>query len=124
MRMDNTRSAVGTLVFLALGPIVWALHFTLVYASQSTMCTLLVVHESAGINTPVAWTVGAIVAVSAAMLLLAMVRPLGIWRLLARRLPDARGAAFGVSVMRWLSLLSLLAMLYTLMALVTLPSCA
>jgi hypothetical protein len=124
MRIESARSAVGTLVFLALGPIVWALHFTLVYASQSTMCTLLVVPASAGNATPIGWTVGAIVATSVAMLLLAMVRPLVVWRLLARRLPDAGGTAFGVSVMRWLSMLSLLAMLYTLMALFTLPSCA
>lgn len=34
------RSTAGTLSYLLLGPLVWAVHFTVLYVTQSTLCSL------------------------------------------------------------------------------------
>ena len=35
-----SRSAIATLAYLLIGPLVWALHFTTLYGVQSIVCTL------------------------------------------------------------------------------------
>ena len=35
-----SRSAIATLAYLLVGPLVWALHFTTLYGVQSIVCTL------------------------------------------------------------------------------------
>jgi hypothetical protein len=38
MKMRRFQSTPATIIYLLLGPIVWALHFTTVYFSQSLIC--------------------------------------------------------------------------------------
>lgn len=37
---EPSRSALATLAYLLIGPLVWALHFTLLYGVQSIACTV------------------------------------------------------------------------------------
>lgn len=60
---DNA-STLGTIVFLALGPLVWAAHFTLIYGGHTLACT-----GQTGARTAVLVVVVATAAAAVAVLL-------------------------------------------------------
>ncbi|MGE0233033.1 MAG: hypothetical protein AB7O39_16070 [Flavobacteriaceae bacterium] len=45
---DTKPSAVGTLAFINAGPIIWAIHLTLIYGGHTLLCTPLQMREIAG----------------------------------------------------------------------------
>jgi len=112
------------LVFLALGPVTWALHLTLLYASQSTMCALGVGVAPDGSSGVVTGVAAAIVVVTAGLLAVAIIKARSVLGRLAGGSVSGDYAEFAVGVMRVLSALSLVAMLYTGMALAVLRGCA
>ena len=68
-------STVGTLVFILLGPIIWAAHLTLMYAAQSVLC-------ARGLSGPVPLVVAGTTLIGCAALIVVMVAPSGTARML------------------------------------------
>lgn len=122
MRYRSNRQDMGTLVFILTGPIVWALHLTLVYASQSSLCAFNAGESAAGKSIVVAIILAATVLCIAAAGYSAA-RPGVVHALIARAALPAEQAGFIVAVMRILAWLSMLAMLYAGMGAVMLPAC-
>lgn len=122
MGYRSNRQDMGTLIFILLGPIVWAIHLTLIYGSQSSLCAFNAGESAAGRNVVVGIILAATVLCIAATGYSAA-RPGFVHALVARATLPAEQAGFIVAVMRLLAGLSILAMLYAGLGAVMLPAC-
>jgi hypothetical protein len=119
-----SRQAIGTLVFLCAGPLLWAAQLTLIYGPQSSLCAYGVGTSEGGSNPLVA---GLVLIVSAACMGLAaaaLLKPGSAYELATGVRPSGETWPFLVWVMRALAALSLLAMLYAGLGALLLPACA
>jgi len=115
---------MGTLVFLCIGPLLWAAQLMLIYGPQSSLCAYGIGTDAGGGNPLV---VGIIVIVSALCIGLtaaALLRPEAAYALVTGARPSGETWPFLTWVMRALAALSLLAMLYAALGAVLLPACA
>jgi hypothetical protein len=123
MGTPSNRQGIGTLIFILFGPIVWAVHLTLIYGGQSSLCAFHVGEDKSGGNTIVV----AIILITTAVLIAAVgfsaVRANFVHTLIARAAPCAEQIGFIVTIMRILAGLSILAMLYAGIGAVLLPAC-
>lgn len=119
--MTHDGSLVRRLLFLLFGPLVWALHLGLAYATHAAVC-------AAGGRLGLAvgtlpWLLGGVTLTALLALAAAFLRPAVLRRLL-RMAPVSRNEeTFATSLMRLLTLLSLAAVSYATLVLLTLPSC-
>tara|TARA_R110002124_G_scaffold16882_1_gene71372 strand:- start:10829 stop:11212 length:384 start_codon:yes stop_codon:yes gene_type:complete len=120
----NARYAIGTLIFLLLGPIAWGLHFGVLYGMQSSLCALEIGSSADGHN-------GLLTTLILATTLALMAVPvLAVWNgrathgWLAGAPMASDSAAFVIGAARALTALSALAMAYSALAAVLLPACA
>lgn len=122
MRSSSNRQGIATLIFILIGPIVWAVHLTLIYGSQSSLCAFNL-SEDRGENSTVVAIVLLVTAVSITIVGFSALRPNFIHALIARGIPPTEQAKFIVTIMRVLSGLSILAMFYAGLSTVFLPAC-
>jgi hypothetical protein len=122
MGPSSNRQGIGTLIFILVGPIVWAVHLTLIYGSQSSLCAFNL-NEDRGENSAVVAIILLVTALSIAVVGFSAVRPNFIHALIARGMPPTEQAKFIVTIMRVLSGLSILAMFYAGLSAVFLPAC-
>lgn len=94
------------------GPLIWALHFLLVYASESVTCSRF------GGATAHAYLVAFVTAIAVTMLI-GLILP----RRATARPTDAAAVDFMQTLQLGLGLLSLLAILWAALAAVIIPSC-
>ena len=111
------RSTVGTLVYLLIGPVIWAAHFMTVYAAQGWLCAIGAAQDRI-IAAVFALTLPPLLALAAALFM-----PAGLARLLRASDWGEETQHFLAGAMRLLSLLSLLAVLYFATAAALLPAC-
>lgn len=114
---------IGTLVFILVGPIVWAAHLTLIYGSHASLCALNMGEDGSGGNGAVAAIILFATIAGIAAVGFSAVRPGFVHALIARIAPSAEQVGFIVKIMRVLAGLSMLAMLYTSLGAVILPAC-
>jgi hypothetical protein len=115
VREHRDTSLLSAAAFLLAGPILWAAHLFLVYGPQSALCAM---GRPDGPVTMLVLLVTAVFAVPLAVLLAA---PGTAVRLLRLGTEDRR---FSVSVMRWLSALSLAGVLLAGAAALLVDPCA
>lgn len=115
----DMRVAVGTLLFMLFGPIIWSLHFATIYTVQAVTCAV------APMSTGwVRWLLGAATVLAAGAMLAAVRWPAafaGWWGVDCWPVAQSR---FFVGVMRLLALLSLFALLALGAKIAWLPPCA
>jgi hypothetical protein len=98
----------GMLIYLALGPIIWALHLTLVYGAHTLLCARGI---ASGAQGP--WVATAIVVVATVVALgLLVVATRRLWKNPRRRGPAAGALSFYDAVMLLLLLLSAVAVIW------------
>lgn len=121
---DDPGSVAGALLYLVAGPLVWAGHLGLVYATQSVLCALAVTGVARVEPLFIEILGGAITALAAAALVLAIRLPHHMARVLrAARFLDGENGTFMISVMRLLAALSLAGVLWAGSAIVLLDTC-
>ncbi|SOD41863.1 hypothetical protein [Nitrosovibrio sp. Nv4] len=126
MRRTGSRSnlqGMGTLVFMLVGPIVWTVHLTLIYGSQSLLCALNLGEDRSAGNAAIIAIILVATAVCIAAVGFSAARPGFVHALIARADLPADQAGFIVTIMRVLAWLSILAMLYAGLGAVILPAC-
>lgn len=114
----SSRRMMAAFVFIIYGPICWALQLALIYGSQSALCAF-------GADWRPVTT--AVLVLSLATMALAgagSVWPATVYRLLAGTEAPAGQWPFMRFVMRLLTGLALLAMLYAALGALLLPACA
>jgi hypothetical protein len=111
----DTASGVGTLVYLTIGPILWALHLAVVYGLQPVLC-----RYSVEVNLAV---VGIATVTALVVLLGAVARPKVLARLLHARAPSQASRRFHRRVMRWAALLSAAGIIWAGAAALVVPAC-
>lgn len=121
MGPSSNRQGIGTLIFILVGPIVWAVHLTLVYGSQSSLCAFNL--EDRGENSAVVAIILLVTTMSIAVVGFSAVRANFIHALITRGIPSTDQVEFIVTIMRVLSGLSILAMFYAGLSAVFLPAC-
>jgi hypothetical protein len=122
MGPTSNRQGIGTLIFILVGPIVWAVHLILVYGSQSSLCAFNL-SEDRGENSAVVAIILLVTAMSIAVVGFSAVRANFIHALITRGIPPTEQVEFIVTIMRVLSGLSILAMFYAGLSAVFLPAC-
>ncbi|SCY09732.1 hypothetical protein SAMN05216420_102287 [Nitrosospira sp. Nl5] len=123
MGTNSNRQGMGTLVFILFGPIVWAVHLTLIYGSQSSLCAFNPGEDRAGGDGLVISIILAATAVCIAIVGFSAVRAGSVHALIARVAPPAEQVGFILATMRVLAGLSILAMFYGGLGAVILPGC-
>lgn len=130
MRMEEMRagedpgSVASALVYLLAGPLVWAGHLFLVYASQSVLCAFRITGVASVDPVAILAVVAAVTVLAAAALLLMIWRPRDTARFLrAAGFLDGANGAFMMSVMRLLSTLALAGVLWAGAAVLLLQAC-
>ncbi|HJT50980.1 MAG TPA: hypothetical protein VJ734_03480 [Nitrosospira sp.] len=123
MGSSSNRQGIGTLIFILVGPIVWAVHLTLIYGSQSSLCAFNLGEDRSGGNSTVVAIILIATAVFIATVGFSAVRANFVHTLIARTAPSAEQVGFIVTIMRILAGLSILAMLYGGIGAVILPAC-
>ncbi|GLQ55343.1 hypothetical protein [Devosia nitrariae] len=121
---SSNRQMIGTLIFILIGPILWALQLTLIYGAQSSLCAFEVGIGANGGNVLAAGTVIGASVLCMALAVAAFVMPGASYRLITGASSPDDQWPFLTSVMRILAGLSLLAMLYAALGAVLLPACA
>lgn len=121
---SSNRQMIGTLIFILIGPILWAVQLTLIYGAQSSLCAFGVGVGANGSNALAAGTVIATTVVCMGLAALALIRPDGSYELITGTHPPGEQRRFLVGVLRALGGLSLLAMLYAGLGAALLPACA
>jgi hypothetical protein len=121
--MLQPRRTIGTLTFILIGPLLWAAHLTAIYGSQSSLCAFDVGVSAGDSNTLVSVLVVVVTLVCIGFLAVAIWRPQPILGWLAPGEPPI-DLAFLTWVMRALSCLAALAILYAGTASILLPACA
>lgn len=114
---------MGTLVFILVGPLVWTLHLTVIYGSQSLLCALNPGEDRSMGNAAVVAIILVATAAFVAVAGFSVARPSFVHALIARADLPADQAGFIVTIMRVLAWLSILAMLYAGLGAVMLPAC-
>ncbi|MEZ5816619.1 MAG: hypothetical protein R3D44_06025 [Hyphomicrobiaceae bacterium] len=114
-------STSGTMAFVLIGPLVWAVHFTFVYGFQSVLC---VVGERFSISQSIIVTgVVAATVIAAALLTIALMVPRRVEALVTATPSLPPQFVFQRRVMQGLVVLSLFAVLAEGAAAVVLPPC-
>lgn len=119
---DET-SIAGAILFMLLGPLIWAGYFLLVYGAHSTVCAVGTSVHSMFSPPYVALLVGAFTIMTLAVLLLAMWRPGWAAHLLRYDADDHDNQVFSIRIMRLLSFLSLAGVIWAGAAFVALDFC-
>ena len=122
--VSDIRRALGTLIFLIVGPCLWALHFTLIYGPQSALCGLELGTTDGGHNAIAATTVGVVTIGTLLLGGLSYVFAHACYRLLCGASPPPDQWPYLQFIMRLLTALSLLAIAYAGIAAIFLPACA
>lgn len=120
--MDDTKSSrqmIGTLVFILVGPILWAVHLTVTYGAQSSLCAF----DAASETFITAMIIGS-AAVFIGLTALAMLKERSCFALLAGTSPPDEQWPFLKTLMKLLGALSVLGMIYFSIASLILPACA
>ncbi|KKB12731.1 hypothetical protein VE25_05740 [Devosia geojensis] len=115
---------MGTLVFLCLGPLLWAVQLTLIYGPQSSLCAYGIGTGQGGSNLLVAGLILIVSALCMGLAAAALLRPGAAYELATGTRPSGETWPFLTWVMRALAALSLLAMLYAGLGALLLPACA
>lgn len=123
MRYSSHRQGIGTLVFILVGPIIWAVHLTLVYGSQSSLCAFNLVEDRSGGTDAIVYIILAATALFIAAAGFGAVRASFVYTLIAGTDPPLEQIGFIIATMRILAGLSILAMLYVGLSAVILPAC-
>ena len=123
MGYSSNRQGIGTLIFILVGPIVWAVHLTLIYGSQSSLCAFNLGEDRSGGNDAVVAIILIATAVFVAIVGFSAVRASFVHTLIARADPPEEQFGFIVTIMRILAGLSIVAMLYAGIGAVILPAC-
>lgn len=120
----ETYSSVGTITYILIGPLAWALHLTVIYGSQSTLCTFVP-------PQPVIFDLGLVeIIVTIASVVTALAPALLLWRSAAtKRVLNAPGAespdaSFHDALARLLGLLSIIGIVWAGLIVALLPPCA
>ena len=114
----SSRRMMAAFVFIIYGPICWALQLALIYGSQSALCAFGA--DWGPVTTAVLVLSLATIALASA----GSVWPATVYRLLAGIEAPAGQWPFMRFVMRLLTGLALLAMLYAALGALLLPACA
>lgn len=120
--VDDSGSTLGTIAFLLLGPIVWAVHFGALYGVQSVACA---VASSGGAARP--WIIAFILVatiIALAVLGASLARPRHFEALLHARTWPEHQLAFQRRAMRVLVILSVFAVAAPATALPIIDACA
>jgi hypothetical protein len=120
--MDDTKSSrqmIGTLVFILIGPILWALHLTVTYGAQSSLCAF-----DAASETFITGMIIGSAAVFIGLIVLAMLQERSCFALLTGTSPSKEQWPFLKTLMKLLGALSILGMVYFSLASLILPACA
>jgi hypothetical protein len=113
----SVRYAMGTLMFLCLGPLIWAADLTVIYGTQSSLCAF-------GGPTPlVTMLVIGCSVVAALLTVLVARRPTPVFRVLVGAPAGGEQWPFLQGLMQMLSGLSVLAIAYFAIAAALLPAC-
>lgn len=121
---EDPAGVAPALIYLLVGPLLWAGHLFSSYALQSMLCALGITGTASVEPLLIELVVAAITAAVAAALLFALWRPHRTARLLrAADFLDGENGAFMVSVMRLLSALSLVGVLWAGATLLLLQAC-
>lgn len=115
---NSMRAAVGTLLFLLLGPITWALHFGMTYALQSVTCAMAPESYPA-----MQWVAGAATLLAAGTAAVAAYWPLPFAKLTGADRWAVRRSDFLARAMRLLALLALIAIVTLTVPLFLLVPC-
>ncbi|HEX2139336.1 MAG TPA: hypothetical protein VHG33_06460 [Woeseiaceae bacterium] len=109
MKAGNDRGPVtGALLYLLAGPLVWAGHLFLVYATQAALCAFRITGAFAVEPLLIPVSIAVLTVLAAAALVLALWRPKAIAHLVrAGRFLDGENGEFMISVMQLLAGLSL-----------------
>lgn len=122
---EDPGSVASALVYLLLGPLVWAGHLFLVYAPQSMLCAFRLTGFAGAGPLLIEAVIGAVTLLAAIALVLAILFPRGTARLLrAAGFLRGENGAFMMLVMRLLAALSLAGVLWAGATLLWLPACA
>ena len=116
-------STVGTMAYILAGPLVWALHFTVLYAVQSSACVLAATGRLASTSPWVGTTIVVATLIACAILLAAMAAPVRFRRLTRSDAWALETLRFQTGVMRVLAALSLFAVVAAALTLLMLPTC-
>lgn len=111
----DTASSVGTLVYLQVGPIAWALHLALVYGLQPMICA-----RSATASTVLVLLATAICLAAVAA---ALIWSRGLAGVLRARAATQASRRFHRRVMRWAGLLAAVGIIWTGAAATIVPAC-
>ena len=123
MGITSNRQGIGTLVFILFGPIVWAVHLTLIYSSQSSLCAFNLAEDRAWGNNAIVYIILIATAVFIVVAGFSAVRASFVYALITRTDPPPEQIGFIITVMRILAGLSIVAMLYAGLGAVILPAC-
>lgn len=116
---NSPRRMIGTLIFLIVGPILWAVDLTAIYGAQSSLCAF------GGLPNPaIAFVVGAISVALTILAIYCLLSPARVFRFLTGSPPPTDQWSFLRDAMRALAALSALAMLYFAAAALFLPGCS
>jgi hypothetical protein len=111
-------SFVGATAFSLAGPVAWALHLGVVYATQHVVC--IVSPDSMALYRA---AFGALTLIFIAALSLATIRRASFLHLLHGNTNDQRVDRFLAETMRWLSVLSIIGIGWTALALLFINAC-
>lgn len=123
MGYRSNRQGIGTLAFILIGPLVWAVHLTLIYGGQSLLCAFNPGEDASGRNVAIVAIILAATIAGIAAVGFSAARPAIVHALIARGALPAEQAGFVVTIMRVLAGLSILAMIYAGLGAVILPAC-
>ncbi|HET6628160.1 MAG TPA: hypothetical protein VFG91_00130 [Woeseiaceae bacterium] len=121
---EDPGSVASALIYLLIGPLVWAGHLFLVYAPQSALCAFRITGFASIAPRLIEAVVVAVTVPAAVALLLAIGRPRQTARLFrAAGFLDGENGRFMVSVMRLLAALSFAGVLWAGATVLLLPAC-
>jgi hypothetical protein len=117
-------STAGTIAYLLFGPILWSLHLTVLYFSQSMLCA----HGAAGFTIAGVGIVPFVIVVATAVILVllcaAMLAPAALGRLMSASGGAQSESSFQRRVMAALAMLSACGVAWAGLASFVLPICA
>lgn len=122
---ERSGSTFGSIVFMLLGLIAWALHLTIIYSVQATICAFAppAARPPTGLNI-VEIVILAATLLAAAVALLPVVAPTATSGLLRTRSVEPDEGRFHRSVAAWIGVLSLAGILWGGMTAILLVPCA
>ncbi|WP_102960569.1 hypothetical protein [Mangrovicella endophytica] len=115
---------IGALFFLLWGPILWAGHLTIAYGGQALLCTLAASSADFDAATAIRLLIGVTTLASGLASVFGAVVPRLPFRLLLRRRPVDADDGTLIGIMRLLSALASLGILFAGVTTAVLPVCA